>query len=148
MRYTILFSIFLSLLLAGCNKNKFSTTPSLKYVSENTRVVQSGQEIRFTLSFTDKEGDLTDTLSLIKAVLNCPASDAVQLYNLPVFPTTKDQKGEIVVTLLYNVNGVNTIGSPQCQGQNDTAVFKFVLKDKAQHSSDTASSPSIIIIHQ
>ena len=148
MRYTILFSIILLILSAGCGKNKFSTTPSLKYVSENTRVVQSGEEIRFTLSFTDKEGDLTDSLILSKEVVNCPAGNAVQLYPLPVFPTTKDQKGEIVVTLLYNVNGVNTIGSPQCQAQNDTSLFKFVLKDKAQHYSDTASSPSIIIIHQ
>ena len=148
MRYTILFSIFLLPLFLGCNKNKFSTTPSLKYVSENTRVVQSGQEIRFTLSFTDAEGDLTDSLILSKEIGNCPAGNAVQLYPLPAFPTTKNQKGEIVVTLLYNVNGVNTIGSPQCVAQNDTAFFKFVLKDKAQHHSDTASSPSIIIIHQ
>jgi hypothetical protein len=148
MRYTILFSIFLSLLSLGCNKNKFSTTPSLKYLSENTRVVHSGEEIRFTLSFTDKEGDLTDSLTLSKQVGNCPAGNAVQLYPLPVFPTTKDQKGEIVVTLFYNVGGVNTIGATQCTPQDDTAFFKFVLKDKAQHSSDTASSPSIIIIHQ
>ncbi|MEO8765649.1 MAG: hypothetical protein ABI416_15220 [Ginsengibacter sp.] len=148
MRYTSLFSIPLLIFFTACNKDKFSTTPSLKYESENTRVVQSGQQLRFTLSFTDAEGDLTDSLILNKEVGNCPASSGVQLYPLPLFPTTKNQKGEIVVTLFYNVGGINTIGSPQCQPQNDTVVYKFVLKDKAQHYSDTASSPSIVIIHQ
>ncbi len=147
MRYTLLFSIFLLMLGTSCNKNKYSTTPSLKYKSENTRVVQSGQEIIFTLSFTDAEGDLTDNLLIFKVVGNCPLSDFADSSKLPPFPTTKNQKGDVVVTLLYNVGGLNTIGSPQCLNQNDTAVFKFVLKDKAQHSSDTATSPSIIIVH-
>ena len=34
---------------------------------------------------------------------------------------------------------------PQCPPQNDTAVFRFALKDDADHVSDTVSSPTIII---
>jgi hypothetical protein len=148
MRHTLLFSIFLLVLSTSCNKDKFSTTPSLKYESENIRTVQSGQVLKFTLSFTDKEGDLTDSITVDEVVPNCSLSNNTQAYPLPSFPTSKNQKGEIVVTLFYNANGFNTLISPQCLNQNDTAVFKFVLKDKAQHSSDTASSPPIIIIHQ
>ncbi len=148
MRHTLLFSIFLLVLGTSCNKDKFSSTPSLKYKSENIRTVQSGEAVKFTLSFTDAEGDLTDSLFVAKEVANCPFSNFTESIALPGFPTTKNQKGDVVVTLFYNVGGINTLGSPICLNQNDTAIFKFVLKDKAQHSSDTASSPPIIIIHQ
>lgn len=144
MRYTIIFSIFL-LLFAGCKKDKFDTIPSLKYESQNTTNVVPGSQVTFTLSFTDAEGDLTDSIIVDKIVDNCPLGNFTQPYPLPTFPTSKNQKGEIVVTLLYNVSGINTIGSPRCPPQNDTAVFKFVLKDQAQHRSDTVSSPKIII---
>ena len=148
MRHTLLFSIFLLVLSTSCNKDKFSSTPSLKYESENIRTVHSGEVLKFTLSFTDKEGDLTDSLTVNEVVANCPLSNNIQAYSLPSFPTGKNQKGEVVVSLFYNASGFNTLESPQCLNQNDTAIFKFVLKDKAQHSSDTASSPPIIIIHQ
>ena len=62
-------------------------------------------------------------------------------YPVPPFPTGKNQKGDVVVTFDYN--GV----SPKCFPRNDTAVFKFVLKDKAQNVSDTVTSPAIIIIN-
>jgi hypothetical protein len=147
MRYSVLFSLLLVFMFSACNKDKFNTTPSLKYESENTTTVVPGSQLSFKLSFTDAEGDLTDSLIVDKIVENCPVGSFTQPYPLPSFPTTKNQKGEIVVTLLYNVNGLNTIGSPQCPPQNDTAVFKFVLKDKAQHRSDTVSSPKIIIFN-
>ena len=148
MRYTFLFSILLLVLFSACSKDKFSSTPSLKYVSENTTNVVPGSELVFTLSFTDAEGDLTDSLTVLKYVPNCIADTFTQLHPLPEFPTTKNQKGNILVKLLYNVNSINTIGAPTCTPQNDTATFRFVLKDKAQHSSDTVSSPKIIIFNQ
>jgi hypothetical protein len=144
MRYTILFSIFLLLLFAGCKKNKFSTTPSLKFESVNTTQLHNQQLIRFDLSFTDAEGDLTDSVFVQEVVPNCAASNIEGLFPLPVFPTTKDQKGGVTITFGYNLSGYTSV-SPQCPPQNDTAVFRFALKDKAQHVSDTVSSPVIII---
>jgi hypothetical protein len=144
MRYTILFSIFLLLLFVGCKKNKFSTTPSLKFESVNTTQLHNQQLIRFDLSFTDAEGDLTDSIFVQEVVPNCAASNIEGLFPLPVFPTTKDQKGGITVTFGYNSSGYTSV-SPQCPPENDTAVFRFALKDKAQHVSDTVSSPVIII---
>ncbi len=148
MRYPILISIFLFTFLSACNKDKFQSTPSLKFKDVNTKTLQPGQELQFTISFTDAEGDLTDNLTVIKTVANCPASNFTQAYPLPAFPTSKNQKGDLLVTFLYSVGGLNTIKSPQCSPKDDTAVFKFVLKDKAQHISDTVASPTIIIIHQ
>ena len=144
MRYTALFSILLFLSLLGCNKDKYKTVPSLTYKSVNTTVLNRNETLKFTLSFTDAEGDLTDSITVVKIVTVCPAGlngSFVQPYKLPEFPTGKNQQGEIVVS--YNYNDVN----PKCVSRNDTAVFKFVLKDKAQNKSDTAVSEPIVIIN-
>ena len=146
MRYTLLFSILL-LLTWSCTKTKFSSTPSLKFKSVNTTHLYSQQLIQFTLSFTDAEGDFSDSGSIFveEIVPNCPNSGGGQVFVLPNFPTTKNQKAEINVTLGYNVGNGYTNVAPLCPPQNDTATFRFVLKDDAGHLSDTASSPTIII---
>ena len=143
MRYPVLISIFLFAFLSSCKKDKFNTVPSLKFKSVNTTNLHQGESLIFTLSFTDAEGDLTDNLVISKVEPNCTRSNKDTIkYLLPPFPTGKNQKGDIIVTFDYN--GI----APQCFPRNDTAVFKFVLRDKAQNSSDTASSPPIIIFNQ
>lgn len=146
MRNTILFSIFI-LFLFSCNKNKYTSTPQLKYKSANKKVFQSGDIIQFTLSFTDAEGDLTADSSLYvkKVDIKCVASNFDQYYRLPVFPTSKNQSGDITVTYGYNVTSYPPILGPQCN-RNDTCVFKFVLRDKAGNKSDTATSETIVLI--
>lgn len=144
MRYAILFSIFLLFLSVSCKKSKFSTTPTLKFKSVNTTQLHNQGLITFTLSFTDAEGDLTDSIFVQEVDPTCANSNIEGLFPLPLFPTSKDQKGDLSVTFGYNVSGYTSV-SPQCPPQNDTATFRFALKDKAQHVSDTVSSPVIII---
>lgn len=145
MRYTSIFSIFLLFLMTGCNKTKYETTPSLKFESVNTKELHREQLLKFTLSFTDAEGDISNVISVKKIVPNCSDSEYDQDYDVPKFPATKNQKGEIVVQFGYggDYSGFQ-VGDPQCM-ENDTAVFKFALKDLAGHVSDTVSSPPIII---
>lgn len=147
MRYPILISIILFTLFSGCKKDKFETTPSLKFKSVNTTMLQTGQQIQFVLSFTDAEGDLTDKVFVEEIVPNCSLSSFKDTYQVPSFPTSKNQKGDITVTFGYNTSnpGLANI-SPQCQ-RNDTAVFRFALTDAAMHTSDTVSSPPIILVY-
>ena len=140
MRYPILFSIF-TLFLLSCNKDKYTTVPQLKYESVNTKVLRQGDIITFTLTFTDAEGDLNDSLYIEEKALNCPASSFTDHYTIPSFPTTKNEQGDIVVDFRY----IDI--TPRCQ-ENDTAIFRFAIKDKANHMSDTASTSPIIIISQ
>ncbi len=146
MRYTILFSIFLFAILAGCSKKKFSSTPTLKFKSVNTTNLVAGQLLQFTLSFTDAEGDLTDSIYVDQIVPNCAASSVPSKFAIPPFPASKNQDGDIIVTFGYNAGQQYTNIAPQCQ-QNDTAVFRFALKDQAKHVSDTVSSPKIILYY-
>lgn len=142
MRYSILFSILL-LLLFSCNKNKYTTAPQLKYVSANTKTLTRGQILQMTLSFTDAEGDITDKIFIQKIVRPCAAAPRGGFidssHTIPVFPTGKNQSGNILIT--YDYTSLN----PLCN-RNDTAIFKFVLRDQAKHVSDTAVSDPIVII--
>ena len=146
MRYLFLSAIFAFLFFTSCKKEKFDTIPALKFSSVNNEDLFSGQLLKFTLSFTDKEGDVSDTIYVIKEVPNCPISGFVQAYAVPDFPSSKDQKGDISILFGYNYNdpGIPDVKPPKCM-VTDTAYFKFVLKDKQNHLSDTASSPAIII---
>jgi hypothetical protein len=141
MRNTVLFSILLISILTGCGKDKFKSTPSLKFKSVSSKIIPPGYDIQFTLSFTDAEGDLNDSIYIEKFEPTCEASGFQDYYDIPSFPTTKNEKGDILV------NFRNIDIAPKCD-RNDTAIFRFVIKDKAGHVSDTASSPNIIIISQ
>jgi hypothetical protein len=140
MRYTVLFSIILFAILTGCKKDKFGSTPSLKFKSVSSTIIPNGYGIQFTLSFTDGEGDLSDSIYIEKVEPNCLNSNFGDYYEIPSFPTSKNEQGDILVNLRY----IDI--SPQCQ-VNDTAVFRFAIRDKANHVSDTVSSPPIIIYH-
>ena len=147
MRYTILFSIILFAFLTGCNKDKYGTTPTLKFKSVNTTELRSGQQLVFTLTFTDAEGDISDSLYVQKYVSYCPGSTADDWYPVPSFPTSNNAKGDLTVNFFYNGNDPAYQNvAPQCQ-MNDTAIFRFAIKDKSQHISDTISSPPIVIVY-
>ncbi|HEY5407578.1 MAG TPA: hypothetical protein VIJ92_10825 [Ginsengibacter sp.] len=143
MRYTLLFLILI-LITWSCSKNKFSSTPSLKFKSVNTTELHPQGVLNFALTFTDAEGDFSDSGSIYvefmqRMLPNCAVTDNPAIFALPVFPATKNEKGTINVSLNYGDI------TPQCSPLNDTTVFHFVLKDNAGHVSDTASSPTIII---
>ena len=144
MRNTVLFSIII-LSLLSCKKDKYTTIPQLKYKSVNTKKLSQGQTIVFTLTFTDAEGDFVPDSALFveKFEPKCVNSRFKQYYKFPVFPTSKDQSGEILVS--YTYPSQSFLG-PQCN-RNDTAIFKFVLRDKAKNKSDTAVSDPIVIFN-
>jgi hypothetical protein len=147
MRYTLLFSIFLIVIFTGCKKKDAGASPTLKFKSVSATELRSGDMIEFTLSFTGGSTSGTDTVTVEKLVPYCFSSSFVEKYPLPSYPVTKGQNGEITVTYGYNASSSYQNIAPQCQ-KNDTAVFRFSLKDNAQHVSDTVSSPTIIIYYQ
>jgi hypothetical protein len=146
MRYTVLFSILLLAILSGCKKDKYKTTPSLTFKSVSSTQVPKGSVVQFTLTFTDAEGDVSGSVFIQKDEPTCTLSSFTETDSIPSFPSTKNQKGDIVLTFGNNAGTAIEDISPQCQ-RNDTAVFRFAIKDEANHVSDTVSSPPIIIYY-
>jgi len=144
MRNTILIAL-VSLSFLGCTKDKFSTTPQLTYKSVNTDRLSRNQVIQFSLSFTDAEGDVIDTMYVQKVSLNCAASNFSERVPIPDFVTNKNLKSNILVSYANGINNppFTTIAS-RCNF-NDTCYFRFMLKDKANNKSDTVRSETIVI---
>ncbi len=138
--------------LAACTKDKFNTVPQLKFKSVSTNVLYPDQAIQFKLEYTDKEGDIQDSIYIEKITRNCSSSNFSGLYAIPTdVPEVKDSKGEMIITFAYGVNlGYPAIKEPACGTAsnpiNDSCVFRFALKDKANNVSDTISSPEIVLI--
>lgn len=139
--------LFFAFLITGCGKSKFQAKPDLQFKSVNTTELHSQQLLRFTLSFTDKEGDISDSIFVQKLVPACPATSFEQWYPVPSVPETNNMKGQITVSFGYNLSnsGYPDVLGPQC-GQNDQATFLFALKDLKGNVSDTVSSPVITIL--
>lgn len=146
MRYTILFSLILFIVISGCSKDKFSTKPSLKFTEVNTTQLRPGDILQFKMSFTDKEGDISNKINVQKVLLNC-TEGFTQDFVVPEFPAQANQAGDIFVTFGYNNDRAPVpIGKEfDCPTDVDSAIFKFALKDIAGNISDTVVSPVILI---
>ena len=153
MKTKILFTLFVALGLQACNKDKFNTKPSLSLRSLNTNVVPVNGTLSFEFEVTDKEGDITDSLFVKKIRMNKRVVPTVRdSFYLTLPEVKKIQKAFVTVDLGYQsylISAINppTTGTPP-RKENDTLVFKFVLKDKAKNASDTFTSETIVVTRQ
>ena len=146
MKAKVLILIVTGYFFTSCNKDAYTTIPQLTFKEVTPQVLSRFQIITFTLEYTDKEGDIQDSLYIEKSTVNCAASNSVQYYHMPNVPEQRNAKGDIIVTYVYgSAPNYNPIKEPACQ-QNDTCFFKFVLKDKAGNASDTAVSSQVVLL--
>ena len=152
MKKLLTAGIVLVVLLA-CNKDKYQTKPQISLKSTSTNVVAANSGLQVVLSFTDKEGDISDTLYIKKLRLNktvvATLRDSLK-YKIPDFPNYS--KGEIDLALDYQNNLISAINPPPIPGSNptqlqpDTILLKFWIHDKAGHVSDTVTTGQITVI--
>ena len=143
MKTSITVAVIIALTIIACGKDRFLTIPQLKLKSRSTDVVPLNGTLRLNVEYTDKEGDVSDSLIIVRqrlnkrGPLNLPASP----YKIPDFPKT--DKGEFEITLAYQfglVFGLSPIritGSMPIRNEIDTLRLKIVAKDKAGNKSDT-----------
>jgi hypothetical protein len=149
MRTKLLILLTITFFFSSCKKEEFNTKPKLSFGDVNTTQLRQGNLLIFTLNFTDKEGDIQDTLWVQKISRTCPSTPGVQFISrnkVPDFTGTPNLKGKLEITFVYNANVPGTPSIVGCNNRNDTAFFRFWLKDKANNRSDTISSPDIILI--
>lgn len=142
----------LFILILACNKDKFQTKPRITVKSVSNKLIPFNGSIDITLEFTDKEGDVNDSIFVIRQRLNRrgPLVRPPSPYKIPAFPNTT--KGEFIISLEYNlgltfgISPIRIIGSNPARNEPDTMSIKFVAKDKAGNKSDTATVENVIII--
>lgn len=139
------------LLLAACDKEKFQTKPTIEVMAVEPDVVPIGGALQVRLQFTDKEGDVDDSVTVIRLRLNERDFDAqpfARQFKIPAFPDKT--KGEISINMAWAT--FLTLQNPPLRipGQNvnepDTLSLSFSVKDAAGNRSDTVTLPNNIIV--
>ena len=135
------FIAFLTILMA-CGKDTFQTKPTFTIESVSSNEIVPGQPLIVKLKYTDKEGDLGGgRIGVQKVVPQCALSNFTDTNKYVIsdeVPATKNQQGEIEINFPY------VFINPFCNF-NDTATFRFWVKDKAGNISDTATTGTIVI---
>jgi hypothetical protein len=151
-------AVFLFVLVAvSCSKDKFNTKPSLTLKETSGNYIPLGGDygVRFTLEYTDAEGDIAGVPFYIEKLSSSASpSDPCANGNEPYYldslsytlpddvPVTSNQKGEIIVTIQGAL-----VAALACDGTDslEQGTFKFWFKDQAGNVSDTVTSPPITI---
>jgi len=143
MKTRLAVAVILLLLVNACNKGKFETIPHLSLKSVSPDLVPVNGTLKLRIESTDKEGDVTDTLILVRQRLNKRGQVILSPspYSIPDYP--KFQKTEFEVNLTYQfdltlgLSPIRITGSNPVRYEIDTLQLKFVARDKAGNKSDT-----------
>ena len=141
----------LALMAVACSKDKFQTKPQIEVKSFVPDVVPIGGTLTVSLEFTDKEGDVDDSVTVIRTRVNERDFSATPFpirYKIPAFPDKS--KGQIDINMSWAT--ALTLQNPPLRipGQNinepDTLSLKFFVKDAAGNTSDTATLSTNVIV--
>ncbi len=149
MKTKLLILLAIPFVFYACKKEDYTTKPQISFKSINNKQLKPGDILVFQLNFTDKEGDIQDTLWVQKISRICPTTAGAQFTSrnrVPNFTPTSNLKGILEIGYAYNssVGGYQTMSG--CGNKNDTTYFKFWLKDKANNVSDTIISENIVLL--
>ena len=138
----------LAIVWTACTKDKYTTKPQIVFKGVNGNVFTAGNLVDFEFEATDKEGDLQDTIFVQRVTTVCPDLNSVTSFQMPGSVKKSDLKVQVNVTYVYrNPNPPYTLLAG-CSERDDTATFKFWVKDIAGHVSDTIQAPPIILLKQ
>lgn len=146
MKLKLVIALFV-LFFAGCKKDKFSTKPQLFYRGTTANVIGSGGFFNMTIGFTDKEGDIQDSIWIQRVSKVCPGTlNTTAKYKIPNFNTTKSIEGDFLIFFSTTNYGVPYFNVGKCAGKDDTSYFRFWAKDLQGNFSDTIQSENIVIL--
>lgn len=142
-----------ALFFIGCDKDRFQTKPQIKIISSSTEIVPVSGHLQVVLEYTDKEGDVHDTLFITKQRLNqrvVPTLRDTLKFPIPEFPDR--QLGQFELNLSYSNHLISAVTPPRIPGSNpskneaDTLNLKFLVRDAGGNKSDSAILQNIIVI--
>jgi hypothetical protein len=155
MMKSILFVLLiLSVIASSCDKDKFQTKPTITLKGINGDFIPQNGSLVLDLEVTDKEGDVQDSVIIIKRRLNKRVVTTIRdtlRYTIPNFPSSP--KTQIQVTLDYQailsaLNPPTIPGSNPPQREPDTLQLRLAVRDRAGNTSDTIETQNIYVFRQ
>jgi hypothetical protein len=142
------------MIVIACNKDKFQSKPQLTVKSTSSKIIPPNTNFHVVFQFTDKEGDIGDTLFFQKVRMNVrtvPSSnlkaDTIR-YLIPAFPDKSKGEFDVIIPnndLLAAINPLNVPGTNPPQKESDSLTLRFAISDRAKNHSDTVSIPGIVV---
>jgi len=154
MKRSLFVIALLVVITVACNKDKFQTKPTITVKSINGNFIPLNGTFIITLECTDKEGDVQDSVIVIKKRLNKRVVATIRdtlRYKFPVFPKntiTQVQATFDYQSILSALNPPFIPGSSPAQREVDTIVLRMAVRDNAGNTSDTINSPTIYVFRQ
>lgn len=154
MKFSLVVITLLAVFAVACNKDKFQTKPTISLKSMNGNYIPLNATLVFTLDVTDKEGDVQDSVIIIKRRLNQRVVTTLRdtlRYTFPEFPKTP--RTEVEVSLDYQ-SILSALTPPTIPGSNppqrelDTLILRLAVRDRAGNTSDTIETPTIYVYRQ
>jgi hypothetical protein len=156
MRNTIIIFI-ICLFIVSCGKDKYTSTPQLKFVSVSPDVVARGVIVGssnipvITLNVTDAEGDLgyiagKDTsFVFIKSYINKVARIKIDSFKMPDIRSvsTKNFQADIVINTFDFLRGSSP---PPPRGKADTLTYDIYVVDFAKNKSNVVTTAPIYYV--
>lgn len=152
MKFSLIIAAVVLFTFIACNKDKFQTKPTIRIKSINTEIVPQNGTLVIALECTDKEGDVEDSLILIKRRLNRRVVATVRdtlRFKIPTFPANSRTEIQAVLdyqNILSALNPPTIPGSNPLQRELDTLVLRIAVRDKAGNTSDTIQSQQVFVI--
>lgn len=148
MKKIFAFSLLI-LALAACNKDKFQTKPQIKIKSESGNLIPNvtGAAFQVVLEFTDKEGDIDDSIIVVRQRLNRRNTAPKRTFGIALPKFNGATQGEIELILdrtNFLALALPPIGNPP-NTERDTLSLKFVLQDRQKNKSDTVATTVYVI---
>jgi hypothetical protein len=144
----------LAVVASSCDKDKFQTKPTVTLKGISGDFVPQNGSLVIDLEVTDKEGDVQDSVIIIKRRLNKRVVTTIRdtiRYTIPLFPFTP--KTQVQVTLDYQailsaLNPPTIPGSNPPQRELDTLQLRIAVRDRAGNTSDTIETQNIYVFRQ
>jgi len=140
-----LLTVIVAIAVISCSKSNNGSKPTISIKSINSPIDSTGG-MEAVISFNSPSGKLGQgTFLAIRKRLNkrppnLPSASQNDTFTKPLnIPDFPDNKGEFHYTMQW-------IYLHESDFENDTLVFKFAAIDRNGHSSDTITSPKIVII--
>ena len=132
--------------LFACNKDKFKTEPQVEIKSLAPSEVRKGDIITFRAVVTDKEGDLQDSVLLVRKRFagNTVLTTDTLRYNISSF--SFPDKSIIEVTALFSYGELRDgyiFGN--LENQDREFAVGIIVRDKAGHRSEYQESERILL---